>query len=444
VDSLFLLILLLLNTSIIFFIIGRNNSVVPYKINSPVVVSLYGVFLFYVFPVYYWIANIEDWPFNKPSYFEGFYEVQICIALFLIPIFFVSRKSNFNLRIDKVYFTPLKLSILYFIICLIIFNSYYETFILGNQGRFEFQSYESSSILYLLTSLMHDYGLCFILCLYLSTNKKVRKNALILLVVYFIPTLLSFHRFAILIYFFQLFVFFVSVRDFKIKPLKFILISVFGIIFVVGFIGRFGIEGIVYLSDHNGPISFVDILTITKNVIANFNFASEIRPSIWDEIFLRLNQSRSAAAVIHNYTLQSDFLLGYTFISVFFFFVPRYIYPDKPDMSSVHLITTEFMGEDFGGVNPLGSIAELFINFGYWGIIPISILFHSLYILYVKLIDKMKKSASLFVAFYPYFAFMFFAFDLNLSQRIVQITKGLLVYFVFYLILKPQKVDSKI
>lgn len=441
-ENLILLILVLLNTAIIFSVIGWNSSKVPYKINSPIVVSLYGVFLFYVLPVFYWINNIEEWPFNKPSYYEGFYEVQICIALFLIPIFFVSRKANFNLRIDKVFFPPLKLLLLYVIVIFIIFNSYYETFILGNQGRFEFQSYESSSILYLLTSLIHDYGLCFILCLYLSHNKKVRKSSIILLVIYFIPTLLSFHRFAILIFFFQLFVFFVSVGDFKIKPLKFILISVIGLIFVVGFIGRFGIEGIVFLSDHNGPIAFVDILTITKNVITNFSFTSEIRPSIWDEIFLRLNQSRSASAVIHNFTLQSKYLLGYTFISVFFFFIPRYIYPDKPDMSSVHLITTEFMGEDFGGVNPLGSIAELFINFGYWGIIPISILFHSFFILYVKLINKIKENASLFVAFYPYFAFMFFAFDLNLSQRVVQIAKGLLVYFVFYFIVKPQKVDS--
>ena len=441
-DNLFLFILVLLNTAIIISIISRNNSIVPYKINSPLVVSLYGVFLFYVFPVFYWMYNIEDWPFNKPSYYEGFYEVQICIALFLIPTFFVSRKANFDLRIEKVFFPKLKLSVLYLIVIFIVFNSYYETFILGNQGRFEFQSYESSSILYLLTSLFHDYGLCFILCLYLSHNKKVRESSIFLLALYFIPTLLSFHRFAILIFFFQLFVFFVSVGDFKIKPLKFVLISVFGLIFVVGFIGRFGIEGIVFLSDHNGPISFVDILTITKNVITNFSLASEIRPSIWDEIFLRLNQSRSAAAVIHNFTLQSKFLLGYTFISVFFFFVPRYIYPDKPDMSSVHLITTEFMGEDFGGVNPLGSIAELFINFGYLGIIPTSILFHSLFIFFVKLINKIKKSAILFVAFYPYFAFMFFAFDLNLSQRVVQIAKGLLVYFVFYLILKPQRIDN--
>jgi len=424
-------LLTIINTTLIFFLIYSSKSRVLYKIDSPIVVSLYGIFMFYVFPVFYWLFN--DWPFNTPTYFEGQKEVQFSIMLFLIPLLIFPKNIKFNFQTQLVKYSKKSIYLIYFIVALVLFNSFYETFILGNQGRFEFQSYESDSIFYLATSLFHDYGLCFIFLLFLSDDYRVRRNGNILLVILFIPTLLSFHRFAILIYCFQIFIFFILTNRFTIKPFKLLLYSFLGIIFIVGFIGRFGIEGIVYLSDHNtssGSLSFSDILIITKNVISNFSFTTNIKPSIWDEIFLRLNQSRSASAVIHNFTNQSNFYFGLTFVSLFFFFIPRFIFPSKPDMSSVHLITTEFMGTDFGGVNPLGSIAEVYINFGYYGIMPISILFHFFFILLIKLIHFLKNKITYFICFYPYFAFMFFAFDLNLSQRIVQLSKATFFFLI--------------
>lgn len=435
-----LVFFLLLNTLLIFYCIYKDRSDIPYKINSPIVVSLYGVFLFYVMPLFYWLNN--EWPFNMPSYTEGSLDVQICIFLFLMPLIFFPRNIIFNINIYKIKYNRKSLLSLIIIILGVILNAYYETFILGNQGRFEFQSYDSSSFSYLLTSLFHDYGLCFILCLYLSDKKNIIKFANISLLLYFIPTLLSFHRFAILIFFFQLFIFFILIKKINIKPLKLLTYSIFGLIFIIGFIGRFGIEGIVYLSNHNtsaGSLSISDIVTITKNVFINFSFTTTIKPSIWDEMFLRLNQSRSAAAVIHNFSTQSSFYLGFTFLSVFFFFIPRYIYPNKPDMSSTHLITVDFMGTDFGGVNPLGSIAEVYINFGFYGIIPISILFHLFFIFLIRIFVYFKDKLLLFVAFYPYFAFMFFAFDLNLSQRIVQLSKATFFLILISFFIKGKK-----
>jgi hypothetical protein len=404
-----LVLFLLLNTFLICFYIYKDKSVIPYKINSPIVVSLYGIFLFYILPVFYWLNN--EWPFNMPSYDEGSIEVQFCIFLFLLPLLFLPKNIFFNIPTYKISFHKTSLFWLISIILGVIFNSYYETFILGNQGRFEFQSYDSSSFSYLLTSLFHDDGLCFILCLFLSDKKSISNFATIALVIYFIPTLLSFHRFAILIFFFQLFIFFILIKKINIRPIKLLTYSILGLVFVIGFIGRFGIEGIVYLSNHNtssGSLTITDIITITKNVFQNFSFGTTIKPSIWDEIFLRLNQSRSAAAVIHNFTTQSSFYLGLTFLSVFFFFIPRYIFPNKPDMSSVHLITVDFMGTDFGGVNPLGSIAEIYINFGFYGIVPISIFFNFFFIILIKIFSFFREKLILFAAFYPYFAFMFF------------------------------------
>jgi hypothetical protein len=100
------------------------------------------------------------------------------------------------------------------------------------------------------------------------------------------------------------------------------------------------------------------------------------------------------------------------------------------------------MGNDFGGVNPLGSLAESFINFNFIGIFFCSFLFYFFILILVKIINQLKSKY--LIAIYPYLAFMFFAFDLNLSQRIVQISKALIFFillrFLFQLFSRKKKI----
>jgi hypothetical protein len=436
-----LTLLLLVNSTLIYLTIKKDSSKELYKLNSPIVISLYGVFLFYIFPIFYWL--FFRWPYEQPSYYEGYLEVQFALFLFLLPVFFFPNNIHVNLKLENSKKFSSQITLHVILAVLVLLNTIYETFILGNQGRLEFSSYEETSSAYFLTNILKDYGLFFILALFLNKNSKVKTIATIILILYTIATILSFHRFAILITLFEAFIFFTLLGFIKIKPRKLILYSIILIFLIVGVIGKFGLEAIsyVYLNGVSNGKSFglQDIINIGLQTYNNFTFS---RPNVFDDIFLRLNQARSASAVIHLYTDTNDFYYGETFISIIFFFIPRFIFPGKPNMAEVHGLTVKFMGNDFGGVNPLGSLAESFINFNFIGIFFCSFLFYFFILILVKIINQLKSKY--LIAIYPYLAFMFFAFDLNLSQRIVQISKALIFFillrFLFQLFSRKKKI----
>jgi hypothetical protein len=427
--SILLLVLLLFNSFLIFTFIYKDGSKIQYKVNSPFVISLFGIFLFYIFPIFYWV--FFKWPYEQLSYYDGYLEVQLAITLFLIPIFIFAK--NIHLEIPKFNFYVSNTTSFFALLLsvIVVINTYYETFILGNQGRLDFVMYEADSTKYFFANLLKDYGTYFFFLLLASKRKVFIKFGYILLIIYSVAVILSFHRFAILITLFQIFIFFIFIDKIKIPPFKLLLYSIVGIFFIVGIIGRFGLEAISYVANNglsNGKsISFYDIVQISKQLVSNFNVNNG--PTLWDEVFLRLNQSRSAAAVIHNFSINHNFFYGSTFLSLIFFFIPRFLLPLKPNMAETHAITVEFMGSDFGGVNPLGSIAECYINFGFYGIFFLSSFFCIFIKLIIAYLNRIKLNS--FIAFYPYMAFMMFAFDLNLSQRFVQISKGILVFFLF-------------
>lgn len=427
--SFILLVLLLFNSFLIFSFIYRDESKIQYKVNSPFVISLFGIFLFYIFPVFYWL--FFKWPYEQLSYYDGYLEVQSAITLFLLPILIFAKKIHLEIPRFIFYVSNTTSFFALLLSLIVVLNAYYETFILGNQGRLDFVMYEADSTNYFFANILKDYGTFFFFLLLLSRKNIYIRLGYFLLISYSAAVILSFHRFAILITLFQIFIFFIFLNKIKIPPLKLLLYSVIGIFLIVGIVGRFGLEAISYVANNglsNGKsINFYDIIQISKQLVSNFNLNNG--PTLWDDVFLRLNQSRSAAAVIHNYSISHNFLYGSTFLSLIFFFIPRFILPSKPNMAETHAITVDFMGSDFGGVNPLGSIAECYINYGFYGIFFLSSLFCIFIRLIIIYINRIKLNS--FLAFYPYIAFMMFAFDLNLSQRIVQISKGILVFFLF-------------
>lgn len=77
-----------------------------------------------------------------------------------------------------------------------------------------------------------------------------------------------------------------------------------------------------------------------------------------------------STAIIERVPERADFLLGSSYAAIPFFFVPRVVWPDKPNMSLGPWVRTELFGVWSRNAGwPPGFVAESYANFGYIGIL---------------------------------------------------------------------------
>ena len=70
---------------------------------------------------------------------------------------------------------------------------------------------------------------------------------------------------------------------------------------------------------------------------------------------------------------QVDYLYGSSLMSVFLAVIPRQIWPDKPVVRIGYYVGQNIIQLDNQTGIPPGFIAEIYLNFGYWGIFPVFI-----------------------------------------------------------------------
>lgn len=152
-----------------------------------------------------------------------------------------------------------------------------------------------------------------------------------------------------------------------------------------------------------------------------------------DSAMARLYEARSASAVMASVPEVLPYRYGSTFLHVLYAFVPRFVWPDKPSLSEIHHVTVEVMPDDLG-INPTGTIAELYLNFGF----PMVLLGGCVCLLICRATERrLTRRGPLRwagLAVYPLMAEWFIGANYNFTQRICEGMRGIvLVVFVWAL-----------
>ncbi len=131
------------------------------------------------------------------------------------------------------------------------------------------------------------------------------------------------------------------------------------------------------------------------------------------------------AAIVDKVPAETDYLLGRSYVSVFTFFIPRSIWPGKPDVALGPFVKEEIFGYPVPGNNgwPAGTIAEAYLNFGIIGVPAIMFLYGlCCRIFYNSFREHLGKNVAL-TLLYSYIAWRLGVsmFGLNLAHGVSQV-----------------------
>ena len=103
-----------------------------------------------------------------------------------------------------------------------------------------------------------------------------------------------------------------------------------------------------------------------------FERAKTLDPFEWQSFFLNITESVNVNVIYDIFNRHESLLYGLTYLKTFVFFVPRSLWPEKPE--SITVIAAEFLG---GSSLVTTTIGEAHMNFGYFGpifLLPILLL----------------------------------------------------------------------
>ena len=461
-------LLLLLLTSLSFLVISfsifsnsYNNAIVILQIFILLILCIIPFFIEKVLEIYNLILIISLLYFIRfgigalymlwyPRYFDyyigqnyinalnhGIFFVLLCFLFFLLGYYSfnyskIVHKFLFNIinslpQINQFEIT--KQNFFIFIIFLLFIDMASNFFIFKNGAYIFLKSGTSNlatkyiyfGVLPHYASLMGTMVICIIFLKYLEGNKKsllfITLISLILNIIYTIPTG---SKAEILLPFFLLLIIY-SIR--KKTPTKFILLSALVAIF---FISPFSTiyRYISYGSINTKLIEAANIYlySFSKHYI---NFLL----TFFNGFLMRINQMGVVTAIVKNTPRIWKFKMGSTYMQFFISLIPRILWHSKPIIG----VNGNVFGRDYGilKVNDYQTsvgitwIGEMFINFGWFGII-IAFLWGVLYkIIYIYFFKDGKPNmlGTLIYSFTLYF--------LIRDNVFVFMFSGLLKFYVF-------------
>ncbi len=367
----------------VFFMEGKNVKL----FNPPILISIiylieYGVSTLYMVsdPAHFWRYDFyEIGIVNK-----GLLFVNLVFILFLLGYY--SPKYSIGIRnwivkiIDKIpdinkYTIQIKNLILMIVILLIagwtarilviLCGGYYHIES-GNAQAVKSEFYDTYSQYLVMGSLLPTIALSLIFSEWLTKNKQsylfVSVLFLLLEILYALPSG-SKERILLPI---SLVLFMYSLKK-KLPIIPLLITVVLFILFVFPFVGIY--RNIVL----SGNV-FNDMLLVSYIYFQLFeNFGVTIS-EIFNYIFAdRFNFSIVISAIVEKTPAVWDFKYGYTYFIFFLSIIPRIIWPDKPGIA---IYGNEF-GRMYGFISPvdfgtsidMGWVGEMFVNFGWFGIV---------------------------------------------------------------------------
>lgn len=219
----------------------------------------------------------------------------------------------------------------------------------------EYLKNESSIFISLLTNLGVISALILI---YVKGFKRLFVIYLILILMIF--AIQGFHRYRAVLPLIFIKGYYLKLNRLKIPPLKYLFLG------FVAFVFSFPLKQIGRTLQPNEPVDFIEV------GISSFN--DIVEGDSGDLSFLE-----QSAAMIGSLDKQDKMFYGESYVSILFFWIPRFFWEDKPKLNQwQHDISTQ--GRDYGQLGQISLLSgESYANFGYVGAFSIPLLIGMFY-----------------------------------------------------------------
>lgn len=422
-------------------LICRRARSGPLGWTAPASLFALGLLVLYITPSLYWLSR--PWPFSYPPYYDGLPLVMTGAVLLGLPFLLVvfGRRPVRLRRVDAARDRRAGEfgAGLWWCLAPILAGVAYRLFLftLGYQSRNvrETPTVFGSDSLALLVGNVADYAPVFYFALVALGNRLQRRAGALFWALDALLQLMSLSRFFMLYFVFRS-ALFMTLTGRRLTRKQWVSVAVFAS-FVIVVVGRTAVtarevtstSAAKYLSP--GQVVSVIAGTAVEFVRGDAGQVTSLIGQALDDTFDRLYMARSASAVMMNVPAVIPYSYGSTFMHVLYAWIPRYIWPEKPTLGDIHRLTTLVMPDD-SGVNPTGTIAELYISGGF-----VAVLLGGIVCAYLcraqerVLLRRTGRPSPAWICVYPSLGLWFLWADANLSQRIAE---GLHVLLLFGLV----------
>jgi hypothetical protein len=442
--TLLLAFLALLLWSYVFLVESRRGI----GWTSPTCLFSLGINIFYIIPSIYWM--IRPWTSDLPPYFDGLWIVMLSAIILGLPFLFyaLQRRNGKNLipiadfLLRSRSFSN-KLSWIFIIIAIVSVFFEVELLRMGNQSRLGTQQitfFGSSDLGYLIVNNLLGIWPIFYIFLIFFGGKKSRVIGMFLWMADGVISASTLQRTQILNFLLYSFVILGLLGyKFSIKKIIFsILIIVFTLVvvgntpkFVRNYVESQGVES----------LNTVDVVGVLYRSLVDSMVGSDSNLLKYSDLTMeRLYEARSASAVMASVPDKINYQYGSTMLHLFYAFVPRFFWPEKPSLREIHLFTVDVMPND-SGINPLGTLGEFYINFGllfvfFGGLMSLWCchFLESRFVSYYQTNRHSKLRALIII--YPVSAIWIFGSAYNFTQRLSEGLRLALVFFCLYLLFR--------
>jgi hypothetical protein len=358
-------------------LIWRRSIQGPLGWGSPTALFAAGILALYVVPSLYW--QFRPWPYMIPPYFEGIPLVLLGAFLLGCPFLFYDlvKPGPSRPRALRVAVRPGDFNwMLWGLVIPVLLGMGLRIYLLsiGWQSRFTQEPVSESSLLYLIENFVTYYPGCYFGLVAFGNRNQARVGK----AMWVLDGCLKFwslHRFEMLLFVLYSLIF-LSLQGWRAKR-KHIVFACGIVVFIIAVIGQtppFADEALSYHRSYLGPLETLRVVEKTFSSVAQGgnlgrNWGQLTTPALTatDNTMFRLYDARSAAAVMSQVPKDIPYFHGETFLNILYAYIPRYFWKAKPDLREINLVTTWVMRKD-SGVNPSGTLAEFYMNFGFAGI----------------------------------------------------------------------------
>lgn len=399
-----------------------------------------GILLFYSVPSLYW--QLRPWTSQVPPYLEGLPLVFLGSIVLGIP-FLVRprirrrRGPTIRERFGLIQATAaLKLWMTVPLLAVAVLWRLY-LFTLGYQARFTRDTptlFGSEALAFIPGNLTYYHPILYF-ALFAWGTRTYRRLGLVFWILDGFLTLLALQRFSILFFAFRSIVF-LELTGHRFRPRHWLAIGVCGIA-ILGFFGKvqsnagdaleFGRQ--VQGESGRQMLGPMEILSVVGRTVLDYGRLTDQAPLLntVDTAMMRLYDARSASAVMMGVPDAIPYMYGETFLQVLFAAIPRYLWSAKPVLSDVHLITAAVMKDDIG-VNPTGTIAELYLNYGFVAIFLGGVLCSRICLWLDHALAESVKAYAVWICVYPMMTEWLLGASYNLSQRLSEGVRGVIIF----------------
>ena len=420
----------------------------PLGWSSPTSLFATGLLAFYIVPSLYW--QFRSWNYIEPPYFDGLHLVlggAVILGLPFIYVEFLLKKrrkiSRPELQLPRKKFYEL----LWVLVIPVLIGMGWRIYLvtLGWQGRLEREipSVLGSESLALIIYNFYCYFAACYFGLVAFGNKAQRRAGIGLWAVDFVFELFLLHRYWILLFMLRSAVF-ATLLGWKPKLRQWAVLGLF-FLFVMAVVGKINILSYSTISGNRSFMSPMEAWNVLRGTTTTYyaggfkgwdsSSANNALMRVVDDTMYRLYDARSASAVMISVPDTIPYFYGETFIHVFYSLVPRFFWPDKPDLIEINRVTALVMPSGFGS-KPTGTIAEFYMNYGF-----LCVLLGGLASLFFcrwgeSILIRGSNISPVWLIMYPLLAEQFLLANHNFTERLSEGIRCLVVLALLAVILR--------